>query len=84
MEETSSFVPKSFCKGPNIELLGANILGTFGDALRKERKSTQKSLLLFFLICVLYAVLVFVFQIDLQVGRLLDPLLSDDDDEMGV
>ena len=84
MEETSSFVPKCFGKGPNIELLGANILGTFGDALRKERKSTQKSLLLFFLICVLYAVLVFVFQIDLQVGRLLDPLLSDDDDEMGV
>ena len=35
LEETISFVPKSFCKGPNIELLGANILGALGDALRE-------------------------------------------------
>ena len=27
------FVPKTFCKGPNIELLGVNILTTLGDAL---------------------------------------------------
>ena len=35
LEETICFVPKFFCKGPNIELLGANILGTLGDALRE-------------------------------------------------
>ena len=33
LEETISFVPKSFCKGPNIGFLGVNILGTLGDAL---------------------------------------------------
>ena len=41
LEETIFFVPKTFCNGPNIGLLGVNILGTLGDALSRINNITS-------------------------------------------